>query len=191
MRGKNKVSKLITAKNDPSENRKLAQIGKLWLMPACEKAYYWRAMTMLCNAPGRNDPDSKEAKKKRAATLKKSSDEIGATVGKAVAEGNWRYLKSLADAVKLINERFDWNVKTRDDAINLILWDRQGSKFKSIDPLREAIVREYFMVIGGPVKKARKTRKAFMGHIEKFMPDAICERTFDRACTALGIRWRK
>lgn len=177
-REKNKVTKRMSPENSHSENHKLAQFGEFWGTPQFQQAWFWKYRLAFSGML-----EASKRKKKEAIILR----EIGKTVGEAIAKGNSRYLESLAKAVKFVDERFDWNVTTPDDLIQLYRFDL--SKFKPVDKLRMLIIHSFYFRHGGKVEAAKHSRKTFMQYIEAQMPDAINERTFDRACRAVGIRW--
>jgi hypothetical protein len=181
-REKNKVTKRMSPENSPSENHKLAQFGKFWETTEFVQAWHWRYMLALCA-----HPDASKDKGTKTAMI----NEIGEAVGKAIAKGDWRYLESLAEATKFLNERCDWRLKTHHDFWALSRFD--VSKFRPIDRLRMLIVNEYFLTRGDPMDEAKKSRKAFMKYIKALMPRSyeLCERTFDRACKSVGIGWQK
>ena len=180
-----KVTKRISPDNTPSENRKLAQVGEFWETTEFVHAYHWRHMLALCNRA-----DAYKLTEAKAETL----SEIGEVVGKAIAEGDWRYLESLAKAVKFVNDHFDWNLKTQEDFMELLHWDT--GRFTPIDPIRSLIIREYYQHRGGSVDDAKKTRKTFMPYIAAILRRKVdakgaFAKAFDRACKDVGIKWRK
>jgi hypothetical protein len=180
-----KVTKRISPDNTPSENRKLAQVGEFWETTEFVQAWHWRYMLLLCN-----QPEAANLTETKAETLR----EIGEVVGKAVAEGNWRYLESLAKAVAFVNDRFEWNVTGQEEIMELGHWDASKFKFKPVDPLRTLIITEYFMCRGDAVDKAKKARKTFMPYIAAMLGREVngaFEKAFGRACKEVGIKWRK
>jgi hypothetical protein len=187
-REKHKVTKLISPDNTPSENYHLARFGEFANTPAFLAAFFWRLNLTVLKYPKKCRDGTEDAERARLI------EEIGKEVAHAVEVGDWRYLERLAKATKFVNERFDWKIKTPDDLIYLFRFD--ASKFlKPVDQLRMLIIREYFLSHGYINDKnmddIKKSRKAFMEHIESMMSDAVCEKTFDRACRSVGIRWRK
>lgn len=178
-----KVTKRISPKNTPSENHKLAQIGKFWGMPEFVDAWHWRYMLALCNRA-----EASNLTETKAETL----SEIGEVVGKAIAEGNWLYLESLAKAVAFVNDRFDWNVTTQEEFMNLSHW--AASHFTPDKRLHTLIIREFFFRKEFPAKKW--TRKTFMPYIARILCRKVDARgtfakAFDRACKDVNIKWRK
>lgn len=140
-------------------------------------------MLFLCS-----QPEASKLKSTKASTIR----EIGREVGKAIAEGNWRYLESLARAVEFVNDRFTWNVTGQEEIMQL--WNWHPSKFRPVDPLRTLIITEYFMCRGGAVDKAKKARKTFMPYIAAMLGREVngaFEKAFGRACKEVGIKWRK
>lgn len=171
--------------NSPSKNLKIAQVGKFWETTEFVQAWHWRSMLMLCS-----HPEASKLKRTKAATIR----EIGKVVGKAVAEGNWLYLKSLAEAVEFVNERIVRNPTTQEDFMNLSHWDE--SWFTPEMRLPALIVREYYMRSGGAVDEAKKARKTFMPYIAALLGREVdakgaFAKAFGRACTDAGIKWRK
>lgn len=182
-REKHKVSKRMTPES-PSENRKLAQVGEFWETTEFVQAWHWRYMLLLCN-----QPEAVNLTETKAETLR----EIGEVVGNAIAEGNWRYLESLAKAVEFVNDRFTWNVTGQEEIMQLSNW--HPSKFKPVDPLRTLIVTQFFMSKGGAVDNAKKARKTFMPYIAALLGREVdakgaFAKAFDRACNEVGIKWR-
>lgn len=187
-----KVTKRISPENTAAENHRLAQFGELWGTDEFTQAWHWRFMLALCDGPDLPKTKVAMAKRRKGEIVR----EIGEALAEAIAKGHSDYFRRLAVAVEFVNDRIDWNVKIPQDLIRIYAF--HPSKFTPVDALREAIAREYFMVKGGPVEEARKSRKTFMDYIAKILNEendheerGKFSKRFDNAVKAMGITFRK
>jgi hypothetical protein len=213
-RTKNTAIKQMSPDNDPLENLKLAEVGDMWHSPGFAPIFFWRFALAFCKYLG-SEAGKKEAKTKQmnqalltvggrltkkttAQSIKSYSEsykaavqkEIGKAVGHAIEDGDWRTLDSLAKATKFVADRWDWQVNCANDLILIKSFD--VSKFQPRDRLRMVMIREWMTEMSDDAVK--KSRRAFMKHVAAILGreiNAAFAKTFDRACTELGILRRK
>ena len=208
-RTKNTAIKQMSPDNAPSENLKLAQVGEMWEETGFTGAFMWRLALAFCkygnSEVGRKEAESKRKNRERFAREKGSESiepaaffvsykaqiqkEIGEEVGRAIENGDWRYLESLAKATKFVAESWDWQVNSIYELTMIKSFDL--SKFEPPDRLRMVMVRDYHLSFGD-IDAVKKSRKAFMEHVALKLgreKNEAFAKTFDRACKELGIRW--
>lgn len=165
-RTKNTAIKQMSPDNAPSENLKLAQVGEMWEETGFTGAFMWRLALAFCkygnSEAGRKEAESKRKNRERFAREKGSESiepaaffdsykaqiqkEIGEEVGRAIENGDWRYLESLAKATKFVAESWDWQVNSIYEFTMIKSFDL--SKFKPRDRLRMVMVRDYHLTFG-------------------------------------------
>jgi hypothetical protein len=189
-RTKHKVSKCISPDNSPEENKRLAQLGEMGIDPMFDAVWTWRFRSALYAWESRQPKATVAAAGQRNA--EELEKEIAATIGKAIAGGNWKLLERLAKLTRFVHENFDWKADS--------IWEfSERLRFKGakiIDPVRATIAHEYFFHINAALDAKKKSRKTFMPHVAAMLrrdcsAGGPFERQFDRACKALGIEWPK
>lgn len=173
--------KSISPNNTSSQNLMLARFGEFANTTAFQKAFHWRFSLTLCKHGKKPQTKEREPKLFR---------EIGEAVGRAIQEGDLAYVRALVKALEFVEKKFNWRIENAQSDL-MAIFNFDHSKFKPAEKLRTLLVSEYHHTRGEDVDKAKRSRKLFMEYIRTEKGFKFTERTFDRACKDVGIRWPK